>query len=254
MSKKASVVQALCPRHGDVIPSLLNSEEIDQLSSRLAEIPSSDTWYSDIYSKAIYGPMLFRDETFKIEQQIKHHFPGYMILADLYLEKTSADKGFPFHTDFDSNGFMEKPEQMISVWIPLTPVNQERGGHLSISVDDSTIRLGMIRTATQLYSLLCINDKTLPEHQPFTLSAAENELLESKKFTPDLSAGDALVFCNAFFHKSEDVMDHKRCAYVLRLVPEQCEFSRARLLALKSLGQNLTVVQELLDKLDSTGD
>ena len=80
------------------------------------------------------------------------------------------------------------------------------------------------------------------------------EYLEQSKITPSLDAGDALVFCNAFFHKSEPVQagapglldGQKRAAYIMRLVPRNCHFSKTRLLALQSLGQNLNVVNELL--------
>lgn len=77
-------------------------------------------------------------------------------------------------------------------------------------------------------------------------SRQELDYLEQIKVTPALDAGDALLFCNAFFHKSEDVFQGTRSAYILRLVPKDAKFSRTRLLALKKLGQNLAVVNELL--------
>lgn len=75
-----------------------------------------------------------------------------------------------------------------------------------------------------------------------------SDYLKRTKVTPSLGAGDALLFCNAFFHKSENVHQGKRTAYILRLVPKDAKFSRTRLLGLKMLGQNLAVVNELLEQ------
>eukprot|EP00010_Vexillifera_abyssalis_P003046 CAMPEP_0201554984 /NCGR_PEP_ID=MMETSP0173_2-20130828/45613_1 /ASSEMBLY_ACC=CAM_ASM_000268 /TAXON_ID=218659 /ORGANISM="Vexillifera sp., Strain DIVA3 564/2" /LENGTH=225 /DNA_ID=CAMNT_0047966547 /DNA_START=213 /DNA_END=890 /DNA_ORIENTATION=- len=218
-------------------------------------MPSSDTWYGDIYEKAIYGPMVFRDKDLNIESTIKKLFPEYYILSDLYLEKTNRDRGFPFHTDFDSNGFMERPEEMITVWVPLTPVQEEGSGQLSIVTEEGAIRLSLIRVAHQLHSLVAMIDKNVPEHPSFGMTRQEAIYLERTRFTPKLDAGDALVFCNAFFHKSEPVRPNapglhqgKRASYIMRLVPKNAKFSKTRLLALKQLGQNLTVVNELLEK------
>jgi hypothetical protein len=191
-----------------------------------------------------------------LEKTVEELLPGYRILADLYLEKTPADDGFPFHTDFDSNGFMERPEEMVTLWIPLTPVQEEGSGQLSIVNEEGSIRLSLIRVAHQLHSLVEMMDPDVPRHPPFGMTQAEVNYLERTRFTPALDAGDALVFCNAFFHKSEPVIPgtpgldggNKRAAYILRCVPKDAQFSRTRLLALKSLGQNLVVVNELLAK------
>ncbi len=87
-----------------------------------------------------------------------------------------------------------------------------------------------------------------PEHAPFQLTRQELNYLEKTKVTPALDAGDALLFCNAFFHKSEPVFADSRAAYILRLVPKGAKFSRTRLLALKKLGQNLEVVNPLFEQ------
>lgn len=247
VATRRETVMALCPRQGEVMRDVLNEETRDVLAKKLAAMPSSDTWYKDIYNKAIYGPMLFQEPELKeVTATVERHFPGYRILADLYLEKKPSDQGFPFHTDFDSNGFMERPEQMISVWFPLTPVNAERGGQLSVVTEDGAVRLSLIRVAIQLHSLQREVDRSIPPHRPFELSYHERHYLEKTRFTPDLDPGDALVFCNAFFHKSEPVHQGTRCAYILRLVPKECAFNLTRLLALRSLGQNLNVVNTLL--------
>ena len=244
----AGSVRALCPRHGEVLRGLLSEKTRVTLQAKLAGMESSRTWYADIYRKAIYGPMLFRQDGFEeVREKVCQQFPGYRILADLYLEKTGDDRGFPWHTDFDSNGFMERPEQMVTIWIPLTPVNSSCGGQLSIATSDGAVRLSLIRVAHQLHHLLASVEHDVPHHEPFfELSRAEYQYLDTKKFTPELEPGDALIFCNAFFHKSEDVLNSKRCSYILRLVPEDCLFSKTRLLALREAGQNLSVVNELL--------
>lgn len=247
---------AVQPRHGEVLRNLVSEETRHKLWSKLDSMPSSDTWYGDIYEKAIYGPMVFRDKDLDLEKTIEQHFPGYRILADLYLEKTPQDEGFPFHTDFDSNGFMERPEEMITVWMPLTPVKEEGSGQLSIVTEEGAIRLSLIRVANQLHSLTRVIDKTVPAHPPFGMTQQEVNYMERTKFTPSLDAGDAVVFCNAFFHKSEPVVQgapglvdgNKRASYIMRLVPKDCKFSKTRLLGLKSLGQNLNVVNELLQE------
>ena len=150
---------------------------------------------------------------------------------------------------------MERPEEMVSLWIPLTPVKEKGSGQLSIVTEEGALRLSLIRVAHQLHSLVAMMDKSVPDHPPFGLTRQELVYLERTRFTPALDVGDALVFCNAFFHKSEPVVpgsaglrDGKRAAYILRCVPQHAEFNRTRLLALKSLGQNLTVVNELLEK------
>lgn len=243
------------PHHGKVFRHFLSAETRRKLWDKLDAMPSSDTWYGDIYKKAIYGPMVFRDKDLEeLREAIAQHFPDYRILADLYLEKTPQDRGFPFHTDFDSNGFMERPEEMITIWIPLTPVKDEGSGQLSIVHEEGAIRLSLIRVAHQLHDLTRVLDETVPAHPPFGVTLQEQMYLEQTRYTPALDAGDALVFCNAFFHKSEPVRANtpglldgqKRAAYILRLVPQNCKFSRTRLLALRSLGQNLNVVNELL--------
>jgi ectoine hydroxylase-related dioxygenase (phytanoyl-CoA dioxygenase family) len=164
------------------------------------------------------------------------------------LEKTPDDQGFPFHTDFDSIGFMERPEDMLTVWIPLTPVKEAGSGQLSIVMEEGAVRLSLIREANQLHSLVRVVDPSVPAHPPFQITEHEYAYLEQTKFTPSLDAGDALLFCNAFFHKSEDVFQGYRAAYILRLVPKDAKFSRTRLLGLKKLGQNLAVVNELLEQ------
>lgn len=254
LSTRTVNTNAIQTRHGEVFRNLIDEDTRRELWAKLDAMPSSDTWYGDIYKKAIYGPMVFRDDVLGLQQTIETHFPDYRILADLYLEKTPQDDGFPFHTDFDSNGFMERPEEMISVWIPLTPVKEQGSGQLSIITEEGAVRLSLIRVANQLHALTRIIDKTVPTHPPFSITGQEHDYLERTRFTPSLDAGDALVFCNAFFHKSEPVEEgtpglvdgNKRAAYIMRLVPKDCKFSKTRLLALKSLGQNLNVVNELL--------
>lgn len=103
---------AIQPLHGQVLRNLIGDETRQKLWKKLDSMPSSDTWYGDIYEKAIYGAQVFRDESLGLQKVVEKHFPGYRILADLYLEKTPRDDGFPFHTDFDSNGFIERPEEM----------------------------------------------------------------------------------------------------------------------------------------------
>jgi len=247
MTSTSKFVSQIQPHHGQVMRNVFSEEIRQKLRTKLDVMPSSDTWYGDIYKKAIYGPMVFRDKEMNIESTVEKLLPGYRILADLYLEKTPEDDGFPFHTDFDSNGFMERPEEMITLWIPLTPVNEVGSGQLSIVNQEGAISLSMIRVANQLHP------QTIPRREGFVMSYQEQSYLEHSKFTPALDAGDALVFCNAFFHKSEPVVpgtpgleNNKRAAYILRCVPKDAKFSRTRLLALKSLGQNLNVVNELL--------
>jgi ectoine hydroxylase-related dioxygenase (phytanoyl-CoA dioxygenase family) len=143
---------------------------------------------------------------------------------------------------------MERPEDMLTVWIPLTPVKEAGSGQLSIVMEEGAVRLSLIREAHQLHSLVCVVDPSVPEHTPFQMTQQEHAYLERSKFTPALDAGDALLFCNAFFHKSEDVLHGKRAAYIMRLVPRDAKFSRTRLLGLKKLGQNLEVVNELLNQ------
>lgn len=211
-------------------------------------MPNGQTWYADIYDKAIYGPMVFREPDVNIVETLNELLPDYRILSDLYLEKTPQDQGFPFHTDFDSIGFMEHPEEMLTVWIPLTPVKEPGSGQLSIVMEEGSVRLSLIREANQLHSLVRVVDSSVPEHLPFQITQQEYDYLERTKVTPSLDAGDALLFCNAFFHKSEDVAEGTRSAYILRLVKKDAKFSKTRLLALKKLGQNLAVVNELLEQ------
>ena len=138
----------------------------------------------------------------------------------------------------------------------MTPVKEEGSGQLSIVNSEGAIRLSLIRVAHQLHSLVAEVDHTVPQHPPFGMTHKEVEYLERTRFTPSLDAGDGLVFCNAFFHKSEPVVPgtpgldpgNKRAAYILRCVPKNAKFSRSRLLALKGLGQNLAVVNELLEE------
>lgn len=246
MHSRPDFLQHVSPHHGEIARNLLDRETLEKLATKLKAMPNGETWYADIYNKAIYGPMLFRDEELNIIGVIEHHLPDYRVIADLYLEKTPADEGFPFHTDFDSIGFMERPEDMLTVWIPLTPVKEPGSGQISIVMEEGAIRLSLIREANQLHSLVRVVDPSVPEHPPFQMTRDEYAYLERTKFTPALDAGDALFFCNAFFHKSEDVSNGCRAAYILRLVPKDARISRTRLLALKKLGQNLVVVNELL--------
>lgn len=246
MHSRPEFLKGISPHHGEVLRSVLSEETREKLAAKLNAMPNGQTWYADIYNKAIYGPMVFRDEELNIVETIEKLLPEYRILSDLYLVKTPEDKGFPFHTDFDSIGFMEHPEDMLTVWIPLDPVKDVGSGQLSIVMEEGAVRLSLIREANQLHSLVRIVDPSVPAHPPFQITQQEHAYLERTKFTPSLEAGDALLFCNAFFHKSEDVFQGSRAAYILRLVPKGARFSRTRLLGLKKLGQNLVVVNELL--------
>ncbi|OOE32485.1 hypothetical protein BZG05_14070 [Salinivibrio kushneri] len=246
MPARPDFLDNLSPHHGKVVPGVLSPETQTALAAKLDAMPNGQTWYADIYKKAIYGPMVFRDPDLNIADTIEALLPDYRILADLYLEKTPEDQGFPFHTDFDSIGFMERPEDMLTVWIPLTPVKELGSGQLSIVMEEGAVRLSLIREANQLHSLVRIADPSVPEHPPFQITQQEYDYMEKGKVTPALDAGDALLFCNAFFHKSEDVYQGKRAAYIMRLVPKDAKFSKTRLLALRKLGQNLAVVEELL--------
>jgi hypothetical protein len=248
MHSRPDFLKGVSPHHGEVLPNLFNEDIQNKLAAKLDAKPNGETWYADIYNKAIYGPMVFRDKELNIIETIEKALPNYRILADLYLEKTPDDKGFPFHTDFDSIGFMERPEDMLTVWVPLTPVKEVGSGQLSIVMEEGAVRLSLIREANQLHSLVKIIDSSVPGHPPFQMTQNEYDYLESTKVTPSLDSGDALLFCNAFFHKSEDVNEGKRAAYIMRLVPKDAKFSKTRLLALKKLGQNLDVVNELLNE------
>lgn len=248
MHSRPNFLKNISPHHGEVACNVLSKETREKLAAKLKAMPNGKTWYADIYDKAIYGPMLFRDEELNIMDMIESLLPHYRIVADLYLEKTPNDQGFPFHTDFDSIGFMERPEDMLTVWIPLTPVREPGSGQLSIVMEEGAIRLSLIREANQLHSLVRVVDPTVPAHKQFEMTQDEIAYLEQTKFTPSLDAGDALFFCNAFFHKSEEVLNGSRAAYILRLVSKDAKFSRTRLLALKKLGQNLEVVNELLNQ------
>ena len=245
---RSDFLKSISPHHGEVLRKVLSKETREKLAAKLGIMPNGQTWYADIYNKAIYGPMVFRDKELNIIEIIERLLPEYRILADLYLEKTPNDQGFPFHTDFDSIGFMERPEDMLTVWIPLTPVKEAGSGQLSIVMEEGAVRLSLIREANQLHSLVRVVDPSVPAHPPFQMTEHEYAYLERTKFTPSLDAGDALLFCNAFFHKSEDVFQGNRAAYILRLVPKDAKFSRTRLLGLKKLGQNLAVVNELLEQ------
>ncbi|MCA1773485.1 MAG: hypothetical protein LC677_13120 [Halomonas sp.] len=248
MHNRPDFLKNISPHHGEVLHNVLSKETQEALATKLDAMPNGKTWYADIYQKAIYGPMVFRDEELNIIETIEKLLPDYRILTDLYLEKTPDDQGFPFHTDFDSIGFMEHPEDMLTVWIPLTPVKEEGSGQLSIVMEEGAVRLSLIREANQLHSLVRVVDSSVPEHMPFQITQQEYDYLERTKVTPSVDAGDALLFCNAFFHKSEDVHQGKRSAYIMRLVPKDAKFSKTRLLGLKKLGQNLPVVNELLKK------
>ncbi len=248
MTVRPDFLKNISPYHGEVVRNFISKEIQQKLAHKLDIMPNGQTWYSDIYKKAIYGPMVFRDEELELVETIEELLPNYRILADLYLEKTPDDQGFPFHTDFDSIGFMERPEDMLTVWIPLTPVKEAGTGQLSIVMEEGAVRLSLIREANQLHSLVRIVNPSVPAHPPFQMTEHEFDYLERTKYTPSLDAGDALLFCNAFFHKSEDVQEGNRAAYILRLVPKDAKFSRTRLLGLKQLGQNLAVVNELLEQ------
>jgi len=248
MHPRPDFLQNISPHHGEVLRGVLSKETREKLASKLGAMPNGQTWYADIYNKAIYGPMVFRDKELSIIDTIEKLLPKYRILSDLYLEKTPDDEGFPFHTDFDSIGFMERPEDMLTVWIPLMPVKEAGSGQLSIVMEEGAVRLSLIREANQLHSLVRVADPSVPAHPPFQMTEREYAYLEQTKFTPSLDAGDALLFCNAFFHKSEEMRQGNRAAYILRLVPKDAQFSRTRLLGLKKLGQNLAVVNELLEQ------
>jgi ectoine hydroxylase-related dioxygenase (phytanoyl-CoA dioxygenase family) len=247
-TSRPEFLQGISPHHGEVVRNVFSKATQDKLAAKLGAMPNGETWYADIYNKAIYGPMVFRDKELNIASTIERLLPEYRILADLYLEKTPSDSGFPFHTDFDSVGFMEHPEDMLTVWVPLTPVKEAGSGQLSIVMEEGAVRLSLIREAYQLHSLLRVTDPSIPEHPPFQMTVQEHDYMERTKFTPSLDAGDALLFCNAFFHKSEDVLQGKRAAYIMRLVPKDARFNRTRLLGLRKLGQNLAVVNELLEQ------
>lgn len=244
---KSNFLKNLSPHHGTVLRGVFSKNLRERLLEKLKAMPNGDTWYADIYRKAVYGPMVFRDEDLEITPVINELLPEYKVLSDLYLEKTPEDHGFPFHTDFDSIGFMEHPQEMLTVWIPLTPVKEVGSGQLSIVTEEGAVRLSLIREAHQLHSLNRVIDPSIPEHVPFQMTQQEHDYLERTKFTPALDVGDALLFCNAFFHKSEEVFSGTRSAYILRLVPRDAKFSKTRLLALKKLGQNLRLVNELLE-------
>jgi len=246
MHDRFDFLKNISPHHGEVLRNVLSKETRETLAAKLDVMPNGQTWYADIYQKAIYGPMVFRDPELNIIEAIEKLLPNYRILSDLYLEKTPDDQGFPFHTDFDSIGFMEHPEDMLTVWIPLTPIEEAGSGQLSIVMEEGAVRLSLIREANQLHSLVRVVDSSVPAHPPFQITQQEYDYLEQTKITPSLDAGDALLFCNAFFHKSEDVHNGKRSAYIMRLVRKDAKFNKTRLLALKKLGQNLAVVDELL--------
>lgn len=248
MHNQYDFLQRISPHHGQLLQNVLSKETQAALARKLGAMPNGETWYADIYDKAIYGPMVFREQELGIIETIAELLPDYRILSDLYLEKTPQDQGFPFHTDFDSIGFMENPEEMLTVWIPLTPVKEPGSGQLSIVMEEGAVRLSLIREANQLHSLVRVVDPSVPEHLPFQITQQEYDYLERTKVTPALDAGDALLFCNAFFHKSENVDQGTRSAYILRLVRKDAKFSKTRLLALRKLGQNLAVVNELLQE------
>lgn len=203
------------PASCEVIHGLLNSETLKKIAAKLDVMPNGETWYSEIYDKAIYGPMVFRDQELRLVEMVEQVLPEYRILADLYLEKTSDDQGFPFHTDFDSIGFMERPEDMLTVWIPLTPVQEAGSGQLSIVMEEGAVRLSLIREANQLHSLLRIVDPSVPAHQPFQSAKELADRLHaaslgvatavdaSKGVKALLSEADAAMYKNKLARKAQ---------------------------------------------------
>ena len=139
MHNQYDFLQRISPHHGQLLQNVLSKETQAALARKLGAMPNGETWYADIYDKAIYGPMVFREQELGIIEIIAELLPDYRILSDLYLEKTPQDQGFPFHTDFDSIGFMENPEEMLTVWIPLTPVKEPGSGQLSIVMEEGAV-------------------------------------------------------------------------------------------------------------------
>lgn len=186
MHNQHDFLQSISPHHGQVLQNVLSKETQAASARKLGAMPNGQTWYADIYDKAIYGPMVFREQELGVIETIAELLPG--------------------------------------------------SGQLSIVMEEGAVRLSLIREANQLHSLVRVVDPSVPEHLPFQITQQEYDYLERTKVTPALDAGDALLFCNAFFHKSENVDQGTRSAYILRLVRKDAKFSKTRLLALRKLG------------------
>ena len=93
---------------------------------------------------------------------------------------------------------MEQPQDMLTVWIPLTPVKQPGHGQQSVVIEEGAIRLSLIREAIQLHSLVREVNRSVPEHTSFQMTHEEYHYSKRTKVTPLLEAGDALLLQRLF--------------------------------------------------------
>ncbi|MGA9334014.1 MAG: hypothetical protein WBV39_07025 [Rudaea sp.] len=148
---------------------------------------------------------------------------GFEPVFDIYFEIEDGDRGLPWHTGIDSTLFMKGRRQLVTLWISLVDVNETTGGRLDIFTDPpASFGMAVLNSVNFFNSARDGN-----YYSVFRRNLAG--YLQRNFTSHDCGAGDAILFADTTFHRSEDIRmrGFQRSSYALRFVREDTEFDLA---------------------------
>jgi hypothetical protein len=174
--------------------------------------------------KRVFSPYLFCKHPDLLRTMVascRSHLPsGFEPIFDIYFEIADDQHGLPWHTGLDSVLFMQGSKQLVTLWISLVEVNAATGGRLDIFADP---------VASVGIAALSAMNTLNPSINPNYFGAFRNNLagyLNRNFVSHDCGAGDAVLFADTTFHRSEDIRQpgYRRSSYALRFVRQDTQF------------------------------
>ncbi len=188
--------------------------------------------------KRVFSPYLickYPDLLQTIVANCRSYLPsGFEPIFDVYFEIADGQKGLPWHTGIDSTFFMKGKRQLITLWVSLVRLNEATGGRLDIFTDPP-LSFGM----AALNSINLINSSR-DENYSSIFRRNMTGYLDKNFRSHDCDAGDAILFSDTTFHRSEDIrmQGYQRSSYALRFVREDTEFDLAVIKRLHAVTQH----------------
>ena len=174
--------------------------------------------------KRVFSPYLFCKHPDLLQTMVascRSYLPsGFEPIFDIYFEIGDDQHGLPWHTAIDSVLFMQGSKQLVTLWVSLVEVNAATGGRLDIYADPvASVGIAAWNASNILNTSI----------NPVYLGNFRRNLagyLNRNFVSHDCGAGDAVLFADTTFHRSEDIRQpgYRRSSYALRFVRHDTQF------------------------------
>ena len=181
---------------------------------------------------------------------------GFALVHDVFFTVRRQHPGFPWHTGFESTRFLRDDRRLVSLWVSLTDLDPTTGGRLrvfpdtaasyALSAPDIALSQQMLEDWSErgTGSLFRRGRRDLRLGTTLLRKTARQLMLrrrlESRAVVHSTRQGDAVLFADTSYHRTERVKrpaPFARHAWVLRFVHQDAAF-------------DLDATRLLLDNLD----